>query len=235
MWCLRFLKRQNLTMRTPTHISQPLKENAYQEIKSFFKNIIDMRKGLSIYDNIENIGNTDETPIWFEFYAKKAIAKIGEKHINIRTFGTEKIRITVLLTILGNGIKLPPLLVFKGKPNGNIIYNRLQKHPSVTKGTIIVKCQENSWVNQEIFLDYLTNIWLKPSIRKKTKNTLLIMDRAGSHFSDDISETFKIENCKYILIPAGMTRFLQPLDVCINKPFKDAFRKSYTDFEKKTV
>lgn len=124
MWCLRFLKRQNLTMRSTSHISQPLKENAYQEIKYFLKNIIDMRKGLGIYDNIENIGNTDETPIWFELCAKKTIAKIGEKQINIRTFRTEKIRITVLLTDLGNGIKLPPLLVFKGKPNDNI-NNRL--------------------------------------------------------------------------------------------------------------
>ena len=28
-----------------------------------------------------------------------------------------------------------------------------------------------------------------------------------------------------------MTRFVQPLDVCINKPFKDAMRKAYTENE----
>lgn len=90
-------------------------------------------------------------------------------------------------------------------------------------------------VNKEIFLDYLTNIWFKPSIKKNTKNTLLIMDRTRSLFSDDFSENFKIENSKYILIPPGMTSFLQPLDVCINKPFKDELLKSYTDFEIKNV
>lgn len=90
-------------------------------------------------------------------------------------------------------------------------------------------------VNKEIFLDYLTNIWFKPSIKKNTKNTLLIMDRTRSLFSDDFSETFKIENSKYILIPPGMTSFLQPLDVCINKPFKDELLKSYTDLEIKNV
>ena len=28
-----------------------------------------------------------------------------------------------------------------------------------------------------------------------------------------------------------MTRFVQPLDVCINKPFKNAMRKAYTEYE----
>ena len=31
-------------------------------------------------------------------------------------------------------------------------------------------------------------------------------------------------------IPAGLTRFIQPLDVVINKPFKDALRKKYIEY-----
>ena len=31
-------------------------------------------------------------------------------------------------------------------------------------------------------------------------------------------------------IPGGLTRFLQPLDVVINKPFKDALRKKYIEY-----
>ena len=57
------------------------------------------------------------------------------------------------------------------------------------------------------------------------------MDRARSHFSNEISDIFEKNNSKFILIPPGMTRFVQPLDVCINKPFKDAMRKAYTEYE----
>ena len=32
------------------------------------------------------------------------------------------------------------------------------------------------------------------------------------------------------MIPGGLTRYLQPLEVSINKPFKDKLRKKYTDY-----
>ena len=31
-------------------------------------------------------------------------------------------------------------------------------------------------------------------------------------------------------IPTGLTRFIQPLDVSINKPFKDALKKEYINY-----
>ena len=32
------------------------------------------------------------------------------------------------------------------------------------------------------------------------------------------------------MIPGGLTRYLQLLDVSINKPFKNELRKNYTDY-----
>jgi hypothetical protein len=37
----------------------------------------------------------------------------GTKNVEINTFGHDKERISVLLAIVGNGNKLPPLLIYK--------------------------------------------------------------------------------------------------------------------------
>ena len=60
----------------------------------------------------------DETPIWFEMISKNTISKLGEKGVIVRTFGSERTRISVILCTSVNGEKTPPLLVFKGKKVG---------------------------------------------------------------------------------------------------------------------
>ena len=75
------------------------------------------------------------------------------------------------------------------------------------------------WIN-EIFLDYLDNI---------IKNTcLLILDKAPIHCCSAIIEHLNNKNIKRIFIPGGLTRKLQPLDVAVNKPFKDHIKKFYS-------
>ena len=73
----------------------------------------------------------------------------------------------------------------------------------------------------EKFLKLVTNIWYRDFINKLIKNALLIFDKAGSHFSSNNTFLFNQYNSKYGLIPEGMAGFLQPLDLCINKPFKN--------------
>ena len=47
------------------------------------------------------------------------------------------------------------------------------------------------------------------------------MDRATTHFSERIKDLFAENKSKYVLILPGATIYLQPLDIEINKPFKD--------------
>ena len=51
---------------------------------------------------------------------KKNIVKKGGKTIIIKTQQKDKFCLTVLLTITADESKLPPFLIFKGKPNGTI-------------------------------------------------------------------------------------------------------------------
>ena len=39
----------------------------------------------------------DETPICFEMIARTTVEKIGEKSVNVRSYGSDRNRITVIL------------------------------------------------------------------------------------------------------------------------------------------
>jgi len=54
------------------------------------------------------------------------------------------------------------------------------------------------------------------------------MDWAPSHGNTQILKIFKGGNREITLIPGGLTRYYQPLDVSINKPFKNALREKYS-------
>ena len=71
----------------------------------------------------------------------------------------------------------------------------------------------------------MTEIWLQEWIFKK--NTLLVMDRVWSHFSEEIDNLFKENDANYVLLPPGMTSVLQPLDIHVNKVFKSNIRNEY--------
>ena len=82
-----------------------------------------------------------------------------------------------------------------------------------------------------MFNYWLANIWFNNSILiHRIKNILLIMDRATTHFSKDLNSIFKTFNSLFLHITLGLTRYLQPLDVVINKPFKDLILKKICRF-----
>ena len=67
----------------------------------------------------------------------KTLNIIREKEIKIKSCNKEHIRISLILTVLGDGNKLPSLVVFRGKPNGPK-EKRLKAHPRVSSGDICV-------------------------------------------------------------------------------------------------
>ena len=51
------------------------------------------------------------------------IAFKGKKHIEIESLGREHYKITVLLTVEGDGTKLSPMVILKGEPGKTIEKN----------------------------------------------------------------------------------------------------------------
>jgi hypothetical protein len=63
-----------------------------------------------------------------------------------------------------------------------------------------------------------------------TVPSLLIMDKASMHKMPSVIKNIELNDTEFKFIPSGMTRILQPLDVAINKAFKDLIRKKYVEY-----
>ena len=228
VWVYRFMKRYTLSFRSSTHIGQKMPKNAVKEVKKFFKKIIKER--VSYPYSLDLICNMDETPIFLNMPPSKTIAKKGSKTVFIRTQNQEKVRISVLLTIAADGTKLPPFVIFKDRKHGKNEEN-LKKLPMVQNGEVFIACNENAWSTTHIMKKWLNKVWI-PYITKKNPEDnrgLMIIDSAPSHIKPSLLDYITKKKQKYILIPPGMTRVMQPLDVSINGPFKKYMKDLYID------
>ena len=159
-WCYRFMERNHLSFRRVTHIGQPLKDDSSDAMANFILYCKNALNDLNIVipENLDCIANMDETPIYFEMVTDTTVERIGRKKVNIETFGGEKMRISIILTILVNGEKLPPLIVFKVKPGKTLENNLNSNNQNCISKKIFIKCQENAWVTKDIFKFWLFKI-----------------------------------------------------------------------------
>lgn len=160
---------------------------------------------------------------------KKTIHFKGKKTITIKTTNQEKVRVSLLLTITANGGKLPPLFIFKSKKGGTI-EKSLKKYKEVINGNAFIACNENAWCTYDIMNIWLNEIWL-PYIKKASPNGngLVILDKCTSHIKEEFLKLLYDSNQNYCIIPARLTRVLQPLDVSINQPLKARLTQIYCD------
>ena len=55
----------------------------------------------------------------------------------------------------------------------------------------------------------------------------MLLNKAPSHLSKNIISYLEINQTEYTLIPGKLTRFLQPLDIGINMPFKSQLKNKF--------
>lgn len=60
--------------------------------------------------------------------------------------------------------------------------------------------------------------------------SMLVLDAFRGHLTLPVKTKLKDVRTELVVIPSGMTSQLQPLDVCLNKPFKDHVRRLYQEW-----
>ena len=218
-WCNKFMKGNQLSVRSKTSQGHNEPEDWEEKIESFKSYMMDKKKGVQLV----NLGNIDEVPVSFDLPGNFNVDVKGSRQVRVLTTGNEKCNFTAALCVCADGTKLPPFIIFKRKniPEGDF-----------PKG-VIIEANEKGWMNQDMFKVWLNKVWnnRKSAFFSKPKS-LLIFDAAPSHRTDGVKDFIKkyIPKCEVAVIPGGLTKRLQPLDISVNKFFKMKLKRKWQNW-----
>jgi hypothetical protein len=163
----------------------------------------------------------DVTPVCFDMPSGTTIDRRGKREIIVCGTGAHKRRLTVTLARTADGEMLKPFITFKAKTA------RLLKTLSVSNTDAVVTTQPKGWMDSHLITQWIRRILLTHT---QGRHALLVFDTFLGHLTDDVLQKLAENNVTYITIPGGCTSKVQPLDVSINKPFKDYLRGSWEQY-----
>ena len=86
------------------------------------------------------------------------------------------------------------------------------------------------WMDEVLVKNWLETVWKKVGGMRKRKSMLVWESYRGGHLSESVKRKMRELQTVPAIIPGGMTSMVQPLDVCVNKPFKDRVRKRWQEW-----
>jgi hypothetical protein len=95
---------------------------------------------------------------------------------------------------------------------------------------VIIQAQESGWMDQALVLDWINCVLQKRPGALLNLHTMLILDIFCGQITEEVKKTLKSRNTDQVIIPGGQTSMLQPLDVCINWPFKATLKEQYAQW-----
>lgn len=198
-WCYRFMKRNQLSMRTRTTMCQQLPADFNEKVENF-QNFIEsaVAKFNVLHDHIINM---DKVPLTFDIPMGRSVNERGQRSVNIKTTGHEKSHFTVVLACCADGKKLPPFIIFKRKT--------MPRDPFPSD--VIIHVNGKGWMDEEVM-----GVWLQKSFSKrpggffKTQKALLVMDSMRAHITEKVKQQIGKLNTMPVIIPGGLTKMLQP-------------------------
>ena len=207
-WVDGFMSRHNLVNRRKTTISQKLPEN-YVGLQSEFLSYVLFRRRENQYP-LSLIANMDETPMSFNLPNNTTVEQRGTKTISILSTGHERSNFTVVLACTADGIKLPPVIIFK------LVNVPREEFPD----GVIIRANKEGWMNESEMIWWIENVWTQRARRGANPRSLLILDSFTAHKTSAVKNRFHEKHTDIAIIPGGLTSRLQPLDVSLNKSFK---------------
>lgn len=215
-WICSFMKRNKLAIRAVSSVGQKLPDDWEDKMKSFVDFVTKNKDKYALHE----IGNMDEVPVTFDMPSKFTVEQKGSSDVRITTTGAEKSRFTVVLCVTADASKLPAYVIFRRK--------------TIPKGTfpsnLIVSANEKSCMNSSETLLWHDKIWMKRKMAIFKRKSLLMLDAAPGHRTDEVKSKFASAGTLIAMIPGGLTKKLQVLDISVNKSFKAHLRRHWENW-----
>ena len=118
---------------------------------------------------------------------------------------------------------LPPMIIFRGKTYQTI------KDIEAPEGFVVT--QEKAWMDESLMFIWFDQVY-KSYAEKNQKEldfnrSLMVYDNFKAHTTDEMKAVLSITSSNLIMVSPGCNLKCQPLDVCINKPFKSVLRNCW--------
>ena len=101
----------------------------------------------------------DETPCFLDMIMDTTVDFVGKKNIEVITCGKEKYKISIILSVTGDGYKLPPFVIIKGE-EGKTVEKKLNNLYYVKNGDVFVHCQKDGWYTSGLFCQWIREIFI---------------------------------------------------------------------------
>jgi hypothetical protein len=220
------MAHHNLGYRTKTHSGTFIDE---EEMATTIVDFVTSFRNLSTSLQVpaSRIFNMDQTAVYYDNAPLKTIEKHGSRSISIRTSAAASHRVTVFLCVSFTGVKLSPLVVFKATRNKTVFKKLKQSDRDGCSSACEYTVQENGWCDQMSMDDWIQNFCNDTNAPNQLK--ILLLDNFSVHCTQETRSKLAECNTYLELLPPNFTSKLQPLDVGINKPFKDRLKRLYVE------
>ena len=233
-WWALFLKRwPQLSERKPEHLSKKRAEGVTQAVVDEW--IDTVQKAFEEYNVIQFSGddltkrlwNADETGLCLDATSKTVLARRGAKSVYEIGGGSGREYITVLGCGSADGVKLPPLVVYKAK---NLWARWTKGGPAGATYTI----SDSGWMEKANFHQWFEHSFIPSVSHLLTAGpVVLFLDGHGSHIDFELVNT-ALKYCVILMcLPPHVSHVLQPLDVTCYGPLKQVWQQTPKDFKMK--
>ncbi|EAU29721.1 conserved hypothetical protein [Aspergillus terreus NIH2624] len=225
-WPYNFVKRhpQLRTRYTRRITYQRAKQEDPKVIGPWFETVRATIQEHGIHE--DDIWNFDETGFAMGVCStSKVITAVERSERPRRVIQGNREWVTIIETIGSRGVYLPPVIILKASVQQAAWF----QEPKLPRDWWISTSQ-NGWTTDEIGLLWLKNVFEPLSKRYMTgAKRLLILDGHSSHLTAEFDDFCKQNAIICLCMPAHTSHLLQPLDVGVFGPLKEAYGKLLED------
>ena len=214
-WVSSFMRRNDLSLRRRTNLTTLSDAQLVERAVSYMRYLKEHKPDF----NLAHTVLMDETAVYFEDAREQTVEVRGARHVVVKSTGFASMRVTAILAVTAEGVKLPPVVVWKhGKGS-----RKLERMHGC-----YVAFQPKAWVDSELLCNWIDSIF--PRVLQADRKSI-VWDSMRAHISKVVKDKCAGREISLCVIPGGLTPYLQAGDIGIYRQFKDLLCASIDEWK----